>query len=66
MPTLLNIFVPGLGQLIQGRIIVALLCFVLTLVGYVCFVLPGLLMHVLALMDSHQYDKRQLAKMLRR
>lgn len=65
MPTLLNVFVPGLGQLIQGRIIAAMLCFVLTVVGYICFVVPGLLMHVLTLADSYSYSQRSFARMLK-
>ena len=63
MPTLVNIFFPGLGQLMQGRLITAVVCFLLTIAGYLCFVLPGLVMHLLVILDSAGYDKRVQQKM---
>lgn len=49
---ILSFFIPGLGQLCQGRWIMGFLAFVLTLVGYMLFIVPGLIFHLLTIVDA--------------
>ena len=45
-----SFFVPGLGQLVQGRVIMALVHFVLA--GLLWFVLLGWLVHIWSILDA--------------
>ncbi len=54
---LCSIFFPGLGQLVQGRLLPAILFFVFCVVGYALWwlVIPGiiaLLVHLWAILDA--------------
>jgi TM2 domain-containing membrane protein YozV len=54
-----SFFVPGLGQLVQGRILAALLMFVLA--GVVWFVSLGMLgwvMHLVACIEAARWKRR--------
>jgi TM2 domain-containing membrane protein YozV len=56
---LCSFFVPGLGQLVQGRILAALFYFVLTgILWLVTFTLGGWIGHVLACIDAAVYRRR--------
>jgi TM2 domain-containing membrane protein YozV len=56
---LCSIFVPGLGQLVQGRVLAALFYFVLTgILWLVTFTLGGWIGHVLACIDAAVYKPR--------
>lgn len=48
---LCNIFIPGLGQLVQGRILAAILFFVTCVVGYALFwlVIPAVIAAIVQL-----------------
>ena len=48
----LSLFIPGLGQLYKGRLLTGMIWFVLTVVGYACFILPGLIFHLMCLIDA--------------
>lgn len=58
-----NIFIPGLGQLVQGRILAALLFFVLASVCYalaatvilIFMWIPGALIHLWAIIDAAKF-----------
>lgn len=58
-----NIFIPGLGQLVQGRILAALLFFVLISVCYamaatvilIFMWIPGALLHLWAIIDAAKF-----------
>ncbi|MBI1375418.1 MAG: hypothetical protein GC159_22105 [Phycisphaera sp.] len=57
---LCNVFVPGLGQLIQGRILSAAIFFVLCAVGYALWwlLIPGaiaVLVHLWAIIDAARW-----------
>jgi len=57
---LCNVFIPGLGQLIQGRILLALMFFVVTAVGYAAYllVIPAIiaaLFHLAAIISAARY-----------
>lgn len=53
---LASFFIPGLGQLVQGRPIMALLHFVLALVLW--FVLLGWLIHLWSIIDAAIWSRR--------
>lgn len=56
---LCSFFVPGLGQLVQGRILAALFYFVLTgILWLVTFTFGGWIGHVLACIDAALYKPK--------
>lgn len=64
LPAIINIFVPGLGQLLQGRILAALLFFVsivactLTVIG-----IPiAVLLILWCIYDAARYERKQQGK----
>lgn len=57
---LCNVFIPGLGQLIQGRILLALLFFITTAVGYATYflVIPAIIaaiFHLVSIISAARY-----------
>jgi TM2 domain-containing membrane protein YozV len=57
---LCNVFIPGLGQLVQGRILAALLFFVICVAGYATWwlVVPGIIAviaHLWAIIDAAKF-----------
>lgn len=58
-----SFFIPGLGQLVQGRILAALMFFVITTVCYalaatvilIFMWLPGALVHLWAIIDAARF-----------
>jgi TM2 domain-containing membrane protein YozV len=50
---LASFFIPGLGQLIQGRVFMALLMFVLA--GLLWFVLMGWIIHLWSIIDAARF-----------
>ena len=54
-----SFFLPGLGQLVQGRLLAALFFFVLTgVLWLVTFTLGGWIGHVLACIDAAVYRRK--------
>ena len=51
-----SFFIPGLGQLVQGRIIKAVLYFIFT--GLLWFILMGWLPHLLSIIDAAKYKPK--------
>jgi TM2 domain-containing membrane protein YozV len=43
---------PGLGQLVTGRIGAALIWFLITFIGYFFFVVPGIILHIVCIVDA--------------
>jgi TM2 domain-containing membrane protein YozV len=43
---LLSLLIHGLGQLYTGRMLAGLIWFILTAIGYVCFIIPGIVLHI--------------------
>lgn len=43
---LFSLFVPGLGQMLRGHLIRGFLWLIIVLIGYLCFVVPGLVLHL--------------------
>lgn len=50
---------PGLGHLVLGKPISAFLWFVFILAGYFCFIAPGVVLHILSILNAASIDKRQ-------
>ncbi|MDL3987011.1 hypothetical protein [Shewanella xiamenensis] len=60
LAALCNLFIPGLGQLLQGRILAALLFFVVTVVGYALWwlIVPaviGAIFHLWSIIDAARF-----------
>lgn len=49
---LCSFFIPGLGQLVNGRVISAILWFIFVTIGYVCFVVPGIILHIICIVNA--------------
>ena len=53
---LLSLVLPGLGQVYKGQMINGLAWFVATIVGYLAFIVPGLLLHILCILGAGRGD----------
>lgn len=53
LAALISFFIPGLGQLCQGRILAALIFFLASLIMWIFFL--GWLVHILAAIDAARY-----------
>jgi TM2 domain-containing membrane protein YozV len=51
-----SLLIPGLGQIYKGQVFNGLAWFIVTLVGYVCFVIPGLALHGLCVLGAMSGD----------
>jgi TM2 domain-containing membrane protein YozV len=56
IPALVSLFIPGLGQLIQGRILAAVLYFVIS--GALWIFLLGWLGHIISCIDAARWKPR--------
>jgi TM2 domain-containing membrane protein YozV len=56
IPALVSFFIPGLGQLLQGRLLAALLYFIIT--GALWFFFLGWLGHIVACIDAARWKAR--------
>ena len=52
-----SFFIPGLGQLVQGRLLAALVHFVLA--GVLWLILLGWIVHLWSIIDAARYKPRQ-------
>jgi TM2 domain-containing membrane protein YozV len=60
LAALCSLFIPGLGQLLQGRLLAAILFFAITVVGYALWwlVIPAIiaaLAHLFAILDAARF-----------
>jgi len=53
---LLSLLIPGLGQIYKGQPINGLIWFVLTAIGYVFFIIPGLILHFCCIIGAGMGD----------
>jgi len=56
---LLSFFIPGLGQLYKGQPVNGIVWFIVVLIGYVPFVIPGLVLHLLCIIGAARGDPRK-------
>lgn len=54
LAALCSFFIPGLGQLLQGRLLMAILQFVLAAVLW--FILMGWIIHLWSIIDAARFD----------
>jgi ribosomal protein L37AE/L43A len=45
----LSLIWPGLGQIYRGKLVSGLMWMILTSIGYICFIIPGLILHLLCI-----------------
>jgi TM2 domain-containing membrane protein YozV len=57
LAAIVNIFIPGVGQLIQGRVLSGLFFLIITFIGYAVLILPGIIMHIWAIVDAANYNQ---------
>lgn len=58
MAAIANFFCPGLGHLVLGRPFQALFWLVLVVVGYVAFIFPGVILHIICILDAARQSRR--------
>lgn len=49
----LSFLIPGWGQMRRGRRIEGLICLIAVVAGYFLFILPGLILHVLCMIEAY-------------
>jgi hypothetical protein len=57
-PALLSFFVPGLGQICTGRVPAGLLWMMFTLIGYFPLVVPGIILHILCIINATKQPRQ--------
>lgn len=53
---LLSFLIPGMGQIYKGKPIIGMGWFALTLVGYMLFIVPGVILHVMCVVAATMGD----------
>lgn len=48
----LSLFIPGVGQMYKGRAADGVIWLIFTPIGYVLFILPGLILHIICIIDA--------------
>lgn len=56
LAALASLFIPGLGQLLQGRLLMALFMFLLA--GALWFILLGWIIHIWSILDAAKFNPR--------
>lgn len=52
----LSLFIPGAGQMYKGHIGRGLFWLIITVIGYCCLIIPGLILHVLCIVTAASGD----------
>lgn len=55
----LSFLIPGLGQMYKGQVFNGLAWFVVTAIGYVAFIIPGLVLHLMCIAGAAMGDTRR-------
>ena len=53
LPAFLSLIIPGLGQIIKGNVIMGIVYMIFTPIGYMFFVIPGIILHIVAIYDAY-------------
>jgi hypothetical protein len=54
----LSFLVPGLGYILKGRVGIGLFWMFCVTVGYICFIIPGIILHIMCVFLSADLDKQ--------
>lgn len=54
--SLMSFLVPGLGHLASGRVTSGLVWMIIVCLGYVAFIVPGIILHILCVIDASLAD----------
>ena len=57
---------PGLGHLVLAKPLQALLWFVVIVLGYCALIVPGVLLHLVAVVDAARAEQRRTVQTLRK
>lgn len=49
----LSFLIPGWGQMRRGKILAGLIWLVVVIVGYLMMLIPGVILHLICLMDAY-------------
>lgn len=52
----LSLIIPGAGQMYKGHIGKGLFWLLITAIGYFCFIIPGLVLHILCIVSAASGD----------
>lgn len=55
---LFNVFWPGMGQIYQGRALAGLFLMFATPLGYLCLIVPGVILHLFAIISAAFYRRQ--------
>ena len=55
----LSFFIPGLGQLYKGNIGGGILWFAACAIGYILFIIPGVILHIVCIVNAASSDKNK-------
>jgi TM2 domain-containing membrane protein YozV len=55
----LSFFIPGLGQLYKGNVGGGILWFIAVALGYVMFIIPGVILHIICIVSAASSDKNK-------
>jgi hypothetical protein len=50
----LSLFIPGVGQMYKGKVLEGILWLLFTPIGYILFIIPGLIMHIICIITASQ------------
>lgn len=59
MPTLITLFLPGVGHMMNGRILQGLVWMAVVAVGYLMMIVPGVVLHLICLVDCSRDSGRK-------
>ncbi len=59
MAALLSFFFPGLGQIANGQPLKGIFIMLIIIPAYLCFVVPGLIVHIAAVWDAAYYARQR-------
>ena len=62
MAPVINLFVPGLGHLLLGMPFQGVLWFIFVAIGYAFFIIPGIVLHLICIIDGARAQSRANAK----
>lgn len=53
LAAVLSFLFPGLGQIYKGQLGTGIACLFLTILGYACFIVPGIILHIWSIRDAY-------------